>query len=418
MNTRVLSEGAAVHDHPLAVRLLLNVGHGLDHMFLLIFAAAVGAIAADFGFRSWGDLMPYGVGAFFLFGIGSLPAGRLGDLWGRRRMMLVFFFGLGTSALLAALARDAWELAGALALIGAFASIYHPVGIPMLVQHTRKPGIAIGINGLAGNLGVALAALTTGLLIKWIGWRAGFAVPGAAALLCGVCFALVCPQENEPPARRAGRARVVLSRAALARVLVVMTAAAVTGSLLFNFTTNGNPQLLAERFRGLIEDPALLGALLAAIYAVASLSQMVFGRLADRVALKPLFLFVILGQIPLLALAAQAQGWWLFAALLGAMVFIFGAIPFVDMIIVRYVDDRVRSRVAGIRLTVSFGVSSLAVWLLGPIVKGLGFDALFWSMAALAVCTAAMVLLLPEESAAAQPAPVASAPEDGAGAQP
>ncbi|HEM45475.1 MAG TPA: MFS transporter, partial [Alphaproteobacteria bacterium] len=332
--------------------------------------------------------------------IGSLPSGRLGDLWGRRRMMLVFFFGMGLAALLASLAANAWQLAGALALIGAFASIYHPVGIPMLVQRTRKPGIAIGINGLAGNLGVALAALTTGFLIKWMGWRAGFAVPGVAALLCGVWFAVACPHEAEPPARRKGGARVVLSPAALARVLVVVTAAAVTGSLLFNFTTNGNAQLLAERFRGIIEDPALLGALLATIYAVASLSQMVFGRLADRLSLKPLFLFVILGQIPLLALAAQADGWWLFGALLGAMVFIFGAIPFVDMIIVRYVDDRVRSRVAGIRLTVSFGVSSLAVWLLGPVVKSMGFDALFWMMAALAVCTSMMVLLLPNESEA------------------
>ena len=92
MNTRVLPGGAIAEDHPLAVRVLLNVAHGLDHMFLLIFAAAVGVIAADFGFATWEGLMPYGVGAFFLFGLGALPSGRLGDLWGRRQMMLVFFF--------------------------------------------------------------------------------------------------------------------------------------------------------------------------------------------------------------------------------------------------------------------------------------------------------------------------------------
>ena len=65
------------------VALLLNLGHAIDHMFLLIFATAVGAIAAEFGFARWEDLMPYGVGAFVLFGLGSLPSGRLGDLWGR-----------------------------------------------------------------------------------------------------------------------------------------------------------------------------------------------------------------------------------------------------------------------------------------------------------------------------------------------
>ena len=86
---------------PRSLSLLLNVGHALDHMFLLIFATAVAAIAAEFGFARWEDLMPYGVGAFVMFGLGSLPAGRLGDLWGRRAMMIVFFFGMGASALLA-----------------------------------------------------------------------------------------------------------------------------------------------------------------------------------------------------------------------------------------------------------------------------------------------------------------------------
>jgi hypothetical protein len=57
---------------------LLNLGHAMDHLFLLIFATAVGAIAADFGFARWEDLMPYGAGAFLMFGLGSLPAGRLG----------------------------------------------------------------------------------------------------------------------------------------------------------------------------------------------------------------------------------------------------------------------------------------------------------------------------------------------------
>src|SRR5215471_20237540 len=96
------------------VALLLNVAHALDHMFLLIFATAVTAIAADFGFADWESLMPYGVGAFMLFGLGSLPAGRLGDLWGRRPMMLVYFFGMSATAVLVAMTRTPWELAIAL----------------------------------------------------------------------------------------------------------------------------------------------------------------------------------------------------------------------------------------------------------------------------------------------------------------
>ena len=107
----------------------------------------------------------------------------------------------------------------------------------------------------------------------------------------------------------------------------------------------------------------------------------------------------------MLLLASQAQGWWLYAAMLGMMIFIFGAIPFTDAMIVRYVDDRMRSRVAGMRLAVSFGISSLAVWALGPLVKGMGFDTMLLVLAGVSLCTALTVLWLPPERPVAEMAP-------------
>ena len=380
-----------------SVALLLNVAHAFDHLFLLIFATAVAAIAADFGFARWEDLMPYGVGAFLMFGLGSLPAGKLGDSWGRRPMMLVFFFGMGASALLAAATQNAWQLAAALSLLGAFSAIYHPVGIPMLVQGAKKPGATIGINGLSGNLGIAGAALATGFLVHLAGWRAAFVVPGLLCIALGVLFAWLVPAEAQPPSRRKSATAIVLAPGQLARVLVVMTVASATAGLLFNLTTNGNAQFLSERLQGLVQDPATIGLLLAGVYALSSLSQVVVGRLLDRVPLKRLQLGIVLCQAPLLALASQAQGWWLYAALLGVMVLIFGAIPFTDAVIVRYVDDHMRSRVAGLRLTLSLGFSSLAVWALGPVVKSAGFGTLFLWMAGISLCTAATLLAMPGE---------------------
>lgn len=386
--------------HTRSAIVLLNVAHAVDHMFLLIFATAVATIAQDFGLARWEDLMPYGAGAFVMFGLGSLPSGRLGDLWGRRAMMIVFFFGIGVSSLLAAAAQGPWQLAAALTLIGTFASIYHPVGIPMLLQGAARPGATIGINGLAGNLGIAVAALVTGLLVQWAGWRAAFAVPGLGCLALGVLFMRVVPRETESPAKRKGGATVRLPRAQVVRALAVMTVASATGGILFNLTTNGNTQLLAERFRGVMNDPATLGLLLASVYAIASLAQVVVGRLIDRVALKPLYLGIALLQVPVLLLASQAQGWWLYASMLGMMIFIFGAIPFTDAMIARYVDDHMRSRVAGLRLAISLGISSLAVWLLGPVVKSVGFDQLLLVLAGVALCTALTVLWLPSEATA------------------
>ncbi|HWC45488.1 MAG TPA: MFS transporter, partial [Casimicrobiaceae bacterium] len=54
---------------PRPTALMLNFAHALDHMFLLIFATSVAAIAADFGVARWEDLMPYSVGAFAMFGL-------------------------------------------------------------------------------------------------------------------------------------------------------------------------------------------------------------------------------------------------------------------------------------------------------------------------------------------------------------
>jgi MFS family permease len=383
--------------------LLLNVGHALDHLFLLIFATAVSAVALEWG-MAWQDLMPYTVGAFLMFGLGSLPAGRLGDLWGRRRMMVIFFVGLGGAGLLVATARGPVSLAAALTLMGVFASIYHPVGIPMLVQSARNPGFTIGVNGLAGNLGIAVAAVLTGLLVKYAGWRAAFMVPSLIAIACGGLFAALAPREDTPPAKRPPRA-VQLPPSVLRRAFAVMTLAAISGSLIFNFTTNGNGRLLAERFAGIIDDPATLGALLAGIYTVASFAQIAVGKLIDRVPLKRLYLPIVLAQVPLFLLASHATGWALFACALAFMIFVFGAIPFIDAMIVQYVDDRLRSRVSGMRLAVSFGVSSLAVYALGPTVKAAGFTTLLLVMAVISALTSLFVMLLP----GAQPAPAAVA---------
>jgi predicted MFS family arabinose efflux permease len=320
-------------------------------------------------------------------------------------MMVVFFFGIGASSLLASLSQGPWQLAAALTCIGTFASIYHPVGIPMLLQGATRPGATIGINGLAGNLGIAVAAALTGLLMQWLGWRAAFAIPGLACLTLGIVFMRVVPKESESPAKRKGGAQVRLSRAQVARALAVMTLASATGGILFNLTTNGNTQLLTERFRGVMSDPAMLGLLLASIYAVASLAQVVVGRLIDRLPLKPLYLGIALLQVPVLLYASQEQGWALYAGMLGMMIFIFGAIPFTDAMIVRYVDDHMRSRVAGVRLAVSLGISSLAVWLLGPLVKGMGFDKVLLVLAGVALCTAFTVLWLPSEEPARETAP-------------
>ena len=379
----------------MTTRLLLYLAHAIDHLALLIFATAVSAIALDFGIARWEDLMPYATGAFVMFGIASLPAGRYGDLWGRRAMMLVFYFGMGVSLLLVALTQTPLQMGIALTLMGAFSAIYHPVGIPMLLQNAPKAGAVIGVNGLAGNLGIAFAALLTGYLVKHAGWRSAFIVPGVLSLLVGVFFAMTVPKEMTAPGKKTCGKKLQVDRAMAARVFAVLTCTTTLGSLIFNFTTNGNGELLRERVVAIASDPATLGMMLAGVYAIASIAQVIVGQLIDRFPIKRIFLPIVAAQIVAFALAARADGWMFYVFAVAYMTFVFGAIPFTDAIIARFVDDSMRSRVAGLRLAVSFGISSVAVWALGPFVKASGFSTLLLVMAAIAALTTVAVLFLP-----------------------
>ena len=72
--------------------------------------------------------------------------------------------------------------------MGAFASIYHPVGIPMLVQKARNFGFTIGLNGLVGNMGIAIAAGVSVYIAQRFGWQMAFILPGMICLVCARGF--------------------------------------------------------------------------------------------------------------------------------------------------------------------------------------------------------------------------------------
>ena len=137
----------------------------------------------------------------------------------------MFFFGIGASALLAALTRNAWQLAAALTLLGAFASIYHPVGIPMLVQNAPNPGAVDRRQRPGRQSGHRGGGAVTGFLVKWIGWRAAFARAGLLAIaLRHAVLRVVLPAGDRGAGQaRAARRSVTLTPALLARVFAVMT---------------------------------------------------------------------------------------------------------------------------------------------------------------------------------------------------
>jgi MFS family permease len=390
----------------------INIGHSVDHMFMLIFPTAVLGMGAEFG-RSYGELLALSLGGFIAFGAGSLPAGWLGDRWSRRDMMAVFFLGIGAAAILTGLARTPFMLAAGLTLVGLFAAIYHPVGTAMLVAHAEKLGHAISVNAVWGNFGVAFAALATGALTQWLGWRYAFILPGIVALLLGLGFLALVPRTGKVAARKAGGRQGAIPRAVVIRAFLVLAVVAITGGIVFNAVTVSLPKLFDERLAALTGSSFGVGALVAAVYTVGAVAQLLVGRYVDRHPLKTVFIPLSLLQAPCLLLAAYSSDWLLVALASGVVFAIFGQVVINDAMVARYTDDHWRARAYSVRYLVTFGASAVAVPLVALLHgEGGGFGETYLVLAGfgLAVFLGALAFphrpdeLAPATQAEAQPA--------------
>lgn len=365
----------------------INIGHMMDHMFMLIFPTAVLSMQSTFG-KPYSKLIALALGGFIAFGAGSLPAGWLGDRWSRRNMMAIFFFGIGAATFATGFVQTTWQLAAGLTAIGLFAAIYHPVGTAMLVSHAERIGREIGVNGVWGNLGVAFAALVTGGISQWFGWRYAFVLLGAGAVVVGALYLALVPAEaNQTKTRSA--AQVNFPRAVVVRAFLVLALVTLAGGVVFNATTVALPKLIDERLPQLGGSTFGVGVLVCVVYVVGAMSQLVMGWIIDRQPLKVGFLAIAVFQAPLLAAAAFSSGWpMVFVAV--AMIFtIFGQVTFNDGMVARYANSDWRARVYAVRYLLSFGVSAVAIPLVAFMHAHGGFTAL---LEVLSLCSLLVLL--------------------------
>jgi MFS family permease len=391
---------------PVSMKVLLNLGHTLDHLFMLIFPTVVIVLAPEFG-RPYSEMLPLALGGFIAFGAGSIPAGWLGDHWSRHGMMIVFFVGIGLASILTAFARTPFELAAGLTLVGLFAAIYHPVGIAMLVKDEPRLGLALGINGVAGNLGLAFAALLSGALADLVSWRAAFIVPGVISVALGIWFALAVPKAlaDASGAKKAGKPAIPVDRARVFTILVVST---ICGGVIFNATTVAMPKIFDERLTALTSTAFGVGAFVCIVYVLAALAQLCVGQMIDRGGLRTVFIPVAMMQAPLLYLAGSTTDWAMLTVATAMMFFVFGQIPINDAMVAKYIDDRWRSRAYALRYVLSFSASATAVPLIAVLhAQTGGFRAVFMVLAAMALLIFAAALFFPRpraEAPAAAPA--------------
>lgn len=396
---------------------LINAAHLFTHYSLLILATATLAMVhqdpARFG-TDYGPLIAIGTGMFVAYGLLALPMGWLQDRLGRKALMVAYFLGSGAAMVLAGTAGSGFMLGVWLGVMGAFSAIYHPIGTAIIVESAgARVGRAVGINGVFGNLGVALAPLATGIIAWKLGWQWAFIIPGVLCMACGLVYlrepafdgSKVKGSKPFPP----------IPPALVRRAVIVLMLIAMVSGLVFNAFTLLIPKLMEERLTG---SPDLLPvvAMLAFLVTICGgITQFTVGNLIDRFTLKSVFMPLAFALVPCLLALSFLEGWLVlpFAAVVAAA--IFGQVTVNETMTARYVAPELRAKLYSVRFTVGFMGAAVASPLVGLLHQASGSLALgMIVLAVVAAITLACALAFPNRPEELAPERWSAAPEWGA----
>lgn len=373
----------------------LNIAHFIDHFVILIFPTAVLALHLVWDL-SYAEALVYGTPAFVMFAAATLPFGWLGDHYGGRPLMKLFFIGTGLSLIMTAMAQTPFQLGVGLAVVGTFAAIYHPVATAMIVALSGNArGRELGVNGVWGNLGVAFAAAATAALAAWLGWRAAFWVPGVIVLAFGLVYLRVAAAHLSPISSNAV-SKQRIERSVQIQVFAIIAVCALFNGLVFGGVTIALPKLVEERLDADLLGLAGIGFVATLIFVCASFTQMLTGRMVDRHGPRPVMLVTAGIQIPLLALAAWLWGPWLVPVGILMMLGVFGIVPVASWLLGQYVDAAWRSRAYAFQFMLALGVHAAVVPIVTAMHAGTGdMTRLFEVLALAAVPVFLAAFLLP-----------------------
>lgn len=153
-----------------------------------------------------------------VFAAALLPAGLLGDRFGRKRLLLGSLALFGVASLACALASTAGQLIAARALLGLGGAALMPLSMAVLPslfgEHERAKAISTWVGATA--LALPLGPILGGLLLDRFAWGSIFLINVPVVVAGLVAIALTVPESRAPGAPRIDLRGIVLSAAGLA----------------------------------------------------------------------------------------------------------------------------------------------------------------------------------------------------------
>lgn len=317
--------------------------------------------------------------AFFAAGLVAPLWGRLGDLYGRKLMLIRASFGMAVCVSLMGMVQDVWQLAALRLLIG-LAGGYSSGSTILVAMQTPKDrsGWALGVLSagiMAGNL---VGPLVGGALPPLIGIRATFLSAGGVIFLAFLATTFLIKEEHRKPARVEGKRANAFSLIPDKRPVVAML---VTGILLMVANMSIEP-IITVYVAQIIEDQSrvtlISGFVMSATALGTILSAPRLGRLADRTG----HWNVIIGALVVSALllipqAFVTQSWQLIVLRFMMGLALGGVLPCITSVIRHNIPDGVGGNVLGFSVSAQY-IGQVAGSVAGGFVGGhFGMQAVF-----------------------------------------
>jgi MFS family permease len=264
-----------------------------------------------------------------------------------------------------------------------FAAIYHPVGLPTIVDTAVNRARTMSWNGVFGNVGVSIASGITALIVTQIGWRAAFFIPAAVFIVSGILYVWFVPDEGRRRAPPPTAHDVVLDQRLTITVISLFMLLAMFSGLVFNALTITLPKIVDARI-GHDVSLEMVGSIATAVFICGAIAQVSMGRLVERITPHLVMSGIAITQLIAMLLVTHLTGWRLIPALALAVASIYAQVTVGDIVLARYTPSAWRGRVYAIRFFLIFTTAGPAVWVIGRLWDRGGADLVLFVTAVIA----------------------------------